>query len=80
MLNDNAVLADAGHGDALVGDAFDGSGGAVNCLDANTVLRVCNGGGFDRYCLDGVVGSAANGTNAETVATGAASTCECNAL
>lgn len=55
LLNDDAVLGDAGKSDVLVGDALDAAGLAVDGLDANAVLRVADAAVFDVDGVDGVV-------------------------
>ena len=71
MLNDDTIVCDAGEGDIAVSDVLDGTGRARDRLDPDTILRVGDLGVGDDHVLDGVVVAAANGTNAEAVATGA---------
>lgn len=71
LLDDDAVVGDVGEGDAGVGDAGDGSGSVVDGLDADAVGAVLDGGVGDGDGVDGVVVTAADGANGETVAAGA---------
>jgi len=58
-------------GDALVGDVLNRASGAGDGLDTDTVVRVDNLRVKDLYSVDDVVIAAADGTDRETVATGA---------
>jgi hypothetical protein len=40
LLDDDAVFADVGERDVLVGDGGDGAGRLVDCLDADAILGV----------------------------------------
>lgn len=51
LLDDDTVLGNAGEGDVLVGYALDGSSGAVDGLDTDTVLGVLDCAGGDGYVL-----------------------------
>lgn len=68
-LDDNAVVGDAGHLDAGIGDVLDGTGGARHGLDADRVCRVNNLRVLDDDVGDIVVIAAADGTDRETMAT-----------
>lgn len=76
LLDDNTVLGNTGEGDVLVGNAGDGSSGTGNSLDADTVGGVLDGGGFNDNIRDNVVGTSTDGSDGETVTTGAGSTGE----
>lgn len=69
LLDDNTVLGNVGEGDVLVGNAGDGSSSTGDGLDADTVLRVLNGGGQDLDVGDSVVGTATDRSDGETVTT-----------
>lgn len=69
LLNDDTVLGDVREGNAGVSDARDGAGGAGDRLNTDTVVGVDNLGVGDGDGLDGVVGTATNGADRETVAT-----------
>ena len=73
MLDDDAIRGNVLEGDVLVGDAGNGASGTGDGLDADTVLRVGDGGGENADRLDDVVGAAADRADGETVAAGATS-------
>lgn len=52
-------------------DIGDGSGGAVDGLDTDTVVRVGDGAVLDQHSLDDVVRAASDRADGETVATAA---------
>lgn len=79
LLDDDTVGRDARELDVLVGDALDGSGGARDSLDADTVGRVGDSGGGDGDSLDSVVGTASNGSDGETVSSRAGCSSEADA-
>lgn len=63
LLDHNAIFADVAECDVLVRDATYGASCAVDGLDADAVLRVGDGRGFDEDVGNGVVGVAADGAN-----------------
>jgi hypothetical protein len=69
LLDDDAVLGDAGERDAGVGDVGDGARRAVHGLDPYAVLRVDHLRVCERHVLDRVVVAAAHGADGEAVAT-----------
>lgn len=80
LLDDDTVLGDTGELDVGVGDLADITGLLVDGLDADTVGRVADGGVGDGHVLDGVVITATDGSDGETVATGAGTAGERDAL
>lgn len=78
LLDDDAVLGDTREGDVLVGDILDGPGGAVYSLDAHAVCGVLYHVVIDVDVFNSVVRAAANGTDGETVTTGASASSKRN--
>jgi hypothetical protein len=76
LLNDNTVAGDTGESDILEDNARDGTSSIGDRLDADTVGRVGDRGGGNGDVADGVVSSATNGTNGETVTARASTTSE----
>jgi hypothetical protein len=78
LLDDNAVLGDAGESDILVGNVRDVPRGVIDGLNSHTILGVLDGGRRDGDGLDGVVGAAADGAYRKTVPSRTSSACEGN--
>lgn len=76
LLNNNTVGCNTGKSDVLVGNAGDRSSSTRNSLDADTVGRVLDSGGFNDDIGDSVVGTSTDRSDGETVTTGAGSTGE----
>jgi hypothetical protein len=76
LLDDDTVLGDVLEGDVLVGDTGDGTSGARDGLNADTVVGVDDGGVGDDDVLDDIVGAAADGADGDTVTAGAGSASE----
>jgi hypothetical protein len=76
LLDDDTVLADVGESDSLIGDVLDGSLGARNGLDTDTVLGVDDLRVENLDGVNGIVVTTADGTDGETVSTSAGSTGE----
>jgi hypothetical protein len=76
LLDDNAVLGNVLEGNVLVGDARDGTGGTRDGLDADTVVRVDDGGIRDDDVLDGVVAASTYRANGDAVSARAGATGE----
>ena len=69
LLDDNAVFLDAGKGVAAVCDTRNGTGGARDSLDTDTVVAVDDLVVGEVDVADSVVIAAANGTDRKTVTT-----------
>lgn len=80
MLDDDTVLVDVGEGDILVHDVGDGTGGALDGLDAYAIVGVLDDRAEDAHGLDDIVVAAANGADGETVAAAAAAAREGDVL
>lgn len=80
LLDDDTVLGDVGQLDVGESDAGDSTGGLVDGLDTDTVVRVENGGVGDGDVLHDVVVAQANGTDGDTVAAGAGAADEVDVL
>jgi len=63
LFDDNAILGDVGEFDVLVGDVADLSSCARDCLDADAVVGVGDGGGLNYHTTDSVVGATADGAD-----------------
>lgn len=71
LLDNDTVVGDVGEGDAGVGDVGDFTGSVVDGFDADTVGAVLDSAVFDGDAGDGVVVTAADGANGDTVTAGA---------
>lgn len=80
LLDNNTVVGDAGESDVGESDVGDGTSGIVNSLDTDTVLGVADSGRGEGDVLDSVVATATNGSNGQTVSTGAGTTREVDVL
>jgi hypothetical protein len=80
LLDDDAVVADVGERDVLVGHVGDGAGRFIDGLDAHTVFGVGHGRGGDGDAFYGVIAAAADGAVGEAVPAGAVAICEGDAL
>lgn len=80
LLDDDTVVGDSGELDVRVGDLADITGLLVDGLDADTVGGVADSGVGDGHVLDGVVITATDRADGETVATGAGTAGERDAL
>jgi hypothetical protein len=67
LLDNDAVLPNAGESVAAVGDARDGASGTRDSLDADTVVTVDDLVVKEVDVADSVVGTAADGTDRKTV-------------
>jgi hypothetical protein len=76
LLDDDTILGDVLESDVLVGNARDGTSGARDGLDADTVVRVDNSVVRDDDVLDYVVAATTNGADGDTVTARAGSTSE----
>ena len=80
LLDDDTVLGDVGKLDVGESDVGDGTGGLVDGLDADTVVGVDDARVGDGDILHDVVVAQTNGTDGDTVATGAGATGESDVL
>jgi hypothetical protein len=80
LLDDDTVLGDVGQLDVGEGHVRDVTGGLVDGLNADAVVRVGHGGVGDGHVLHDVVVAQANGSDGETVAAGAVAAGEHNVL
>lgn len=71
LLDNDAVIGDAGHDNVGVGDLRHGASGTGDSLDPNGVLGIAHGGVLNRDILDDVVGAVADRADGETVAANA---------
>ena len=80
LVDEDAVVRDAGERDALVGDARDAPRGVRDGLDPDAVLGGFDRGVFEEDGFDRVVGAATYGADREAVTAGADASRECDAL
>lgn len=78
LLDDDTVFGNVGQSNARVRDSADFTGGAVDGLDADAVVRVDDFGVEEFDVGDGVVVAPADRTNGQTVAAGARTSTECD--
>ena len=71
LLDNDAVIGDAGHNNVRVRDLRHGTSGTRDGLNSDGVLGIAHGGVLDSDVLDNVVGAAADRTDGETVAANA---------
>jgi hypothetical protein len=80
LLDDNTIFGDVLEGDVLVCYAGDGTSCARDSFDADTVVRVGDGGRRDGDVLDDVIGATTDTADGEAVTAGAGSTGEGDVL
>lgn len=80
LLEDDAIVGDAGENDVGKAHTRDRAGRAGDGLDANTVCRVRHRRVRDSHVLDGVVVAAAHGADRQTVTAGAGTASEDDVL
>jgi len=75
LLDDDSVRGDSGESDVRVGDVLDGASVAGDGLDTDTVCRVGDLVVGNVDVLNSVIGTTTDGSDGETVATGASALC-----